>query len=137
MLENGGDGSEAPSEDHDVEDFKDFVGVQEMNVGETVVEPAVEPNFKDNPFGFFGINFGKFGKDASIKAGTEGKSTSVGVALTDVSSGGNKRLTLNWWKVYLDSCAPYHTCFIKAFLRNIEEIRTMNGNCKAGTTKIA
>ena len=34
-------------------------------------------------------------------------------ALTDVRSGGNKRLTLNWWKLYLDSCASYHTFFVK------------------------
>ena len=73
-----------------------------MNVGKRVVEPVVEPNFDDNPFGFFGINFGEFGKDPSIEADPEGKSTSVGVAMTGVSSGG-KRLTLDWWKVYLDS----------------------------------
>ena len=53
-----------------------------MNVGKTVAESAVEPNFEDNPFGFFGINSGKFGKDPSIKADPEGKSTSVGVAMT-------------------------------------------------------
>ena len=26
------------------------------------------------------------------------------------------RFTLDWWKVYLDSCATYHTFFIKRFL---------------------
>ena len=45
-----------PPENHDVEDIEDFLGVQEMNVGETaverVVDPAVEPNFEENPFGF-------------------------------------------------------------------------------------
>ena len=38
--------------------------------------------------------------------------------------------------MYLDSCASYHTFFIKAFPKNIEESGTMNGNCNAGTTKI-
>ena len=48
-----------------------------------------------------------------------------------------KRLTLQWWKVYLDNCATYHTFYIKEFLRNIEENKgTMNGNCNAGETKI-
>ena len=103
-----------------------------MNVGKS----DDEPNFDDNPFGFFGINFGKFGKDPSLEAGPKGKSTSVGVSLTDVSSGGNKKLALDWWKVYLDSCTSYHTFFVKAFLRNIKEAGTMNGNCNAGTTKI-
>ena len=113
-----------------------------MNVGRTAVErvvaPAVEPNFDDNPFGLFGINFGETGAETLAKiveAAPEGKSTSVGIAMTGVSSGG-KRLTLDWWKVYLDSCASYHTFFIKAFLKNIEESGTMNGNCNAGTTKI-
>ena len=29
------------------------------------------------------------------------------------------RFTLDWWKVYADSCATYHTFFIKEFLRGI------------------
>ena len=136
----GGEATDAPPKSHDVEDIEDFLGVQEMSVGRTAVEravaPAVEPNFEDNPFGFFGINFGEHGAETLAKitkAAPEGKSTSVEIAMTGVSSGG-KRLTLDWWKVYLDSCASYHTFFIKAFLKNIEESGTMNGNCNAGTT---
>ena len=50
---------------------------------------------------------------------------------------GGKRLTLQWWKVYLDSCATYHTFFVKEFLRNIVENKgTMKGNCNAGETEI-
>ena len=49
--------SVAPFKDNDVERFGDFVGVQEMNVGEF----SDEPDFDDNPFGFFRINFGEFG----------------------------------------------------------------------------
>ena len=52
-------------------------------------------------------------------------------------SSGGKQLTLQWWKVYLDSCATYHTFFIKEFLKNIEEnMGTMHGNYNAGETKI-
>ena len=94
----GGDKFVAPSNDNDVERFEDFVGVQEMNVG-TFTD---EPDFDDNPFGFFGINFGEFGKTSSLKAGPQGRSTETGVSLTNVnccrnkivifeaSSGGNK-----------------------------------------------
>lgn len=34
---------------------------------------------------------------------------------------GRNRNTLDWWKCYLDSCATYHTFFIKKILTNIEE----------------
>ena len=139
----GGEESDAPSEDNDVERFEEFVGVQEMNVGEL----DDEPNFEDNPFGFLGINSGEFGEIQS-QADPQGESTETGVSLTNVSSGGNKqvtfeaspdgkRLTLDWWKVYLDSCASYHTFFVKEFLKNIQEGKgTMNGNCNAGETRI-
>ena len=40
----GGDESDAPSDNNDVEKFVDFVGVQELNVGES----DNEPNFEDN-----------------------------------------------------------------------------------------
>ena len=44
------------------------------------------------------------------------------------------RFTLDWWKVYLDSCATYHTFFIEEFLRGIYTSKTvMNGSCNAGT----
>ena len=48
---------------------------------------------------------------------------------------GDNRVTLDWWKCYLDSCASYHTFFIKQFLTNITQGgATMTGNCNAGTT---
>ena len=44
------------------------------------------------------------------------------------------RFTLDWWKVYLDSCATYHTFFITEFLGGIYTSKTvMNGSCNAGT----
>ena len=44
------------------------------------------------------------------------------------------RFTLDWWKVYLDSCATYHTFFVKECLRGIYMSKTiMNGSCNAGT----
>ena len=54
----GGDESDAPSDNNDVKKFVDFIGVQELNVGES----DDKPNFEDNSFGFFGINFGEVGK---------------------------------------------------------------------------
>ena len=96
-----------------------------MNVGKL----ANEPDFDANLFGFFGINFGKSGKASPPEADPQGGSTQTGVSLIDVNShehkqvrfkasSGGKQLTLDWWKVYLDSCATYHTFFVKEFLRN-------------------
>ena len=46
-------------------------------------------------------------------------------------------MTLDWWKLYLDSCASYHTFFVKEFLMNIYECAgAMNRNCNAGTKRI-
>ena len=53
----GSDESDAPSDDNDVEKFMDFVGMQELNVGES----DNEPRFEDNSFGFIIINFGEVG----------------------------------------------------------------------------
>ena len=47
------------------------------------------------------------------------------------------RLTMEWWKCYLDSCVSYHTFFVREFLQNIHKGRgTMTGNCNEGTTRI-
>ena len=105
----GSDESVAPSDENDVKKFVDFVGVQELNVGES----DDEPNFEDDSFGFFGINFGKVGEILTPRINTKDNSKSIRVTLTDVKSGGNRRLTLDWWKLYLDSCASYHTFLVK------------------------
>ena len=44
------------------------------------------------------------------------------------------RFMLDWWKVYLDSCATYHTFFVKEFLQGIYTSKTvMNSSCNAGS----
>ena len=50
--------SDTPYEDNDVKKFVNFVGVQELNVGES----DDEPNFEDDSSGFFSIKFGEVGK---------------------------------------------------------------------------
>ena len=46
----------------------------------------------------------------------------------------SRRSTLDWWKCYPDSCASYHTFFVREFLENIKEDgSTMDGNCNAGS----
>ena len=45
------------------------------------------------------------------------------------------RYTLDRWKLYLDSCATYHSFIAKEFLRNIKYgDMTLTGSCNAGTT---
>ena len=45
------------------------------------------------------------------------------------------RLTLCTWKLYLDSCATYHSCFVDWCLDKNETVDTvLRGNCNAGVT---
>ena len=47
------------------------------------------------------------------------------------------RYTLDWWKCYLDSCASYHTFFVREFLRHVQDSSTtMNGSCNAGSVML-
>ena len=104
VLEKGVTRQSSPPEDNDVERFQDFVGEQHMNVGG--FELVDEPEYDTNPFGFFGINFGEYGKESPSEADPQGGFTQTGVSLTDVNShehkkvrckgsSGGKRLTLD------------------------------------------
>ena len=45
------------------------------------------------------------------------------------------RFTLAWYKLYLDSCATYHTSFVTSLLQDVKEVgTTLHGNCNAGVT---
>ena len=45
------------------------------------------------------------------------------------------RVTLDPWKIYLDSCATYYTFFVKEFLAKVHKGKsTITGSCNAGTT---
>ena len=62
----------------------------------------------------------------------DGRHDMEGTALINRKS--DKR-TLHWWKLYLDSCASYHTFFSEEFLTDAEESdATMTGRCNSGTT---
>ena len=46
-----------------------------------------------------------------------------------------ERPTLDWWKLYLDSCATYNQVFVDYLLTNIgESSLVQKANCNAGTT---
>ena len=77
--------SDAAPEDNDAEKFLDFVGVQELNIGE--LKDVLD---NDNSCWFFGINFGKF---LILGASPKAKSKSAGGNLADVKSGRGNRLT--------------------------------------------
>ena len=86
------------------------MGADHFNVGELDDKPD-----KDDPFGFFGVAFGKFSMPQA-EPKSPSKPPKIGIALAGVKSGrGDKksgrghRVTLEWWKAYLDSCASYHT----------------------------
>ena len=53
-----------------------------------------------------------------------------------IKRGIKSKYALDWWKCYLDSCATYHTFFVKEFLSNVRKGNvTMTGSCNAGTTE--
>ena len=39
------------------------------------------------------------------------------------------RVTLDWWKVYLGSCAPYPTYFVESMLANTQQVKTELRGC--------
>ena len=47
----------------------------------------------------------------------------------------SKRFTLDAHKLYLDSCATYHSSFVIWLLGNVHQVRTvLQGNCNAGVS---
>ena len=45
------------------------------------------------------------------------------------------RVTLDPWKIYLNSYATYHTFFVKELLARVQKVKdTMTGSCNSGTT---
>ena len=110
-VQKEGDGDKDPPKNvNDCEKFVDFMGVEEFNVCVLNDDPD-----EDNPFGFFGLQFGEFSTHQAEPQGPS-KLLKIGIALADKNSGcgGKKsgrghRTTLEWWKAYLDSCASYHT----------------------------
>ena len=47
----------------------------------------------------------------------------------------SKCLKLCVWKLYLDSCATYHSVFAEWYLKNIEEVEVyLKGHCNTGMT---
>ena len=105
----------------------DFLGSDHFNVDTCNDEPE-----EDDPFGFSfsSLGFAQF---------------ELGVDLADVCGvnapkkpkfGRGGQMILEWRKCYLDSCASYHTFFIREFLKNINKGEaTMTGRCNASTTK--
>ena len=46
------------------------------------------------------------------------------------------RVMLDEWKLYLDSCATYHSAFVAWMLENVHIVNAvLRGNCNAGVTK--
>ena len=44
-------------------------------------------------------------------------------------------MTLDNWKLYLDTCATYHSAFVDWMLSNVHQVNTiLRGNCNAGVT---
>ena len=62
----------------------------------------------------------------------------TGIALAEsMMTESRYRVTLDPWKLYLESCATYQTFFVKEFLDRVHNGKsTMSGSCNAGTTSI-
>ena len=48
---------------------------------------------------------------------------------------GPSRFKLDWWKLYLDSCATYYSVFVAFLLDNVTGVDTiLRQNCNSGVT---
>ena len=61
------------------------------------------------------------------------------VTFAEITKGVSKRVsarfTLDWYKLYLDSCATYHAVFVRSLLHDVREVKTvLQGNCNAGVS---
>ena len=46
---------------------------------------------------------------------------------------GSRRMTLDNWKLYLNTCDTYHSAFVDWMLSNVHQVNTiLRGNCNAG-----
>ena len=47
----------------------------------------------------------------------------------------SKRFTLDWYKLYFESCATYRSAFVRTLLHDVCEVKTvLQGNCNAGVS---
>ena len=64
-----------------------------------------------------------------------GTTTAPSVTFASVANKLNKRFTLDPFKLYLDSCATYHSAFVKEMLHSVKTVGTvLQGNCNAGVS---
>ena len=64
-----------------------------------------------------------------------GKHVTFAEITKGVTKNATKRFTLDWYKLYLDSCATYHSACVRKPLNEIREVKTvLQGNCNAGVS---
>ena len=53
---------------------------------------------------------------------------------TAINKSKDNRYIVDRWKLYLDSCATYHSFFVEKFLTNVQDGNTtLTGSCNAST----
>ena len=64
-----------------------------------------------------------------------GKYVTLAEVTKSTSKRVSKRFMLDWYKLYLDSCATYHSAFVRTLLHNVHVVNTvLQGNCNAGVS---
>ena len=64
-----------------------------------------------------------------------GTAMAPSVTFASVENKLDKRFTLEPFKLYLDSCATYHSAFVKEMLHSVKTVGTvLQGNCNAGVS---
>ena len=57
------------------------------------------------------------------------------VSFASVQDKPGKRFTLDLYKLYLDSCATYHSAFVRNMLNDVKTVgMILQGNCNAGVS---
>ena len=73
--------------------------------------------------------------NAESDGGYKGILSRIGMLSQGPCKSKQARLKLYDWKLYLDSCATYHTVFTKWCLDNVHEVKAyLKGHCNTGVT---
>ena len=71
----------------------------------------------------------------SIAYKNPGKKVTFAEVVKGTVNSDAKRFTVDWYKLYLDICATYHSAFVSSLLSGVREVKTvLQGNCNAGVS---
>ena len=74
-------------------------------------------------------------EDLDVGFAQKGRLVKKKVSFTTIENKSGKPFTLHPHKLYLDSCATYHSVFVRDMISNVMTVGTvLQGNCNAGVS---